>query len=114
MAKTVKQFRYYSDNENERANNNPTNISKDYLVSGEVFAPYMPISQIGIQATPGTAFYLNRSTEPIIIGNTGIFELDLNDQIEIIALRFDAKSIQFINENINAYLIIDVICEGGA
>jgi len=48
MAKTVKQFRYYSDNENERANNNPTNISKDYLVSGEVFAPYMPISQIGI------------------------------------------------------------------
>ena len=113
MAKQVKQFRYYSDNINEINKNNPTNISKDFLISGDIFASYMPISKIGIQAVPGTAFYLNKSTEPIIIGITGIFELDLNDQIEIVALQFDAKSIQFINENINAYLIIDMICEGG-
>jgi hypothetical protein len=38
--------------------------------------------------------------------------LDLNKQTEIIALRFDAKSIQFINDNLNAYLIIDMIYEG--
>jgi hypothetical protein len=33
--------------------------------------------------------------------------------MEIISLKFNPKSIEFINQNINAYLIIDMICEGG-
>jgi hypothetical protein len=37
----------------------------------------MPIVQLGIQSVPGTKFYLNGSNNPIIIGNTGIYELDL-------------------------------------
>ena len=113
MAKQVKQFRYYSDNISDIENNSPTNINMSSLESGEIFSGYMPISKIGIQSIPGTEFYLNDSTQPIIIGHTGIFELDLSDQIEIIALKFDPRSLQFINNNINAYLIIDMVCEGG-
>lgn len=113
MAKRVKQFRYYSEDMNNINNNYPSNIvNKQNLQSGEVFAKYMPISKLGIQSLPGTKFYLNNSSSPIIVGNTGIFELDLNKQTEIISLRFDPKSIQAINDNINAYLIIDVIYEG--
>lgn len=113
MAKRVKQFRYYSDDISEIENNSPTNINMQSLISGEIFANYMPISKIGIQSIPGTEFYLNNSRDPIIIGHTGIFELDLDDEVEIIALKFDARSLQFISNNINAYLIIDMVCEGG-
>lgn len=112
MAKQVKQFRYYSENIENINSNYPSNINKQSLVAGNIFANYMPISKLGIQSIPGTKFYLNNSSSPIIVGNTGIFELDLNKQTEIIALRFDAKSIQFINDNLNAYLIIDMIYEG--
>lgn len=112
MAKQVKQFRYYSEDIENINSNYPSNINKQSLVAGNIFANYMPISKLGIQSIPGTKFYLNNSSSPIIIGNTGIFELDLNKQVEIIALRFDAKSIQFINDNFNAYLIIDIIYEG--
>jgi hypothetical protein len=55
---------------------------------------------------------LNNSSSPIIIGHTGIFELDLNEQTEIFALSFEHKSLEFINNNINAYLIVDIIYEG--
>lgn len=112
MAKQVKQFRYYSEQNNGLVSNYPSNINKKGLVSGDVFTKYMPISKLGIQSIPGTKFYLNNSSNPIIIGHTGLFELDLNNQVEIIALQFDSKSIQFINDNINAYLLIDIIYEG--
>lgn len=113
MAKRVKQFRYYSENIDNINSNYPSNkVNKQSLITGTIFANYMPISKLGIQSLPGTKFYLNNSSSPIIIGQTGIFELDLNKQTEIIALQFDAKSIQAINDNINAYLIIDVIYEG--
>ena len=111
MAKQIKQFRYYS--EDEEINNSPIVINKDFLVSGKIFESCMPIYKLGIQAITGTTFYLNGSLEPIIIGNTGIFELDLGGNIEINALKFSEQSVNFINNNINAYLIIDMICEGG-
>ena len=71
----------------------------------------MPISQLGIQALPGTKFYLNGSNDPIIIGHTGIYELDLEGLAEITALSFDAKSIEAINGNNNSFLIVDIIYE---
>ena len=69
----------------------------------------MPILQLGIQALPGTKFYLNGSNNPIIIGNTGIYELDLQGLTEISSLSFEANSISLINGNANAYLIVDMI-----
>jgi hypothetical protein len=58
---------------------------------------------------PGTKFYLNNSADPIIIGSTGIYELDLEGVAEISALSFDSKSIDSIKDTNSAYLIVDAI-----
>ena len=116
MAKRIKQIRYYNDTAN---NNYPINAQDGTkptyrnLISGSVFSKYVPIIQLGIQALPGTKFYLNDSNNPIIIGNTGIYELDLQGLTEINSLQFDANSINLIATNDNAYLIVDMIYEDG-
>ena len=58
-------------------------------------------------------FYLNNAPDPIIIGRTGIYELDLQEETVISSIRFDIASINTINANKNAYLIVDIICDGG-
>lgn len=108
MAKKVKQFRYYSAQDNK---NYPSGINNRNLVAGSIFATYMPVVQLGIQALPGTKFYLNNSNSPIIIGYTGIYELNLEGIAEITSLKFDSKSIEAIGANSNAYLIVDIIYE---
>ena len=109
MTKQVKQFRFYQTNSDK---NYPSNkINYRTLISGSLFQDYMPISQLGIQSLPGTKFYLNNSNDPIIIGHTGIYELDLEGLAEITALSFDSKSIEAINGNNNSFLIIDIIYE---
>lgn len=117
MAKKIKQIRYFNDVSNQ---NYPTIQSKNgtpptyrNLISGSVFSNYMPILQLGIQSLPGTKFYLNGSNNPIIIGNTGIYELDLIGMSEINSLQFDAKSIDLIKQSDMAYLIVDIIYEDG-
>ena len=106
MAKQIMQFRYYTENGNK---NYPKAITKSRLVSGSIFQTYTPITQLGIQALPGTKFYLNDGTTPIIIGSTGIYELDLEGLSEITNLAFDGTSIENINKNNNAYLIVDIV-----
>lgn len=106
MARVIKQYRFY---ENNSSKNQPSSSANDYI-SGQVFGENLPILQLGIQALPGTRFYLNGSdVDPIIIGSTGIFELDLNSTIEISQIQFDQASIKTINDNKNAYLIVDTI-----
>ena len=114
MAKSIQQFRFYN-NEN-KAQNQPSTITQNQLVSGSVFfqnAALGTITQLGIQALPGTKFYLNNSANPIIIGFTGIYELDLQGLSEINSLQFDASSLVLIKENSGAYLIVDMIYEDG-
>ena len=72
---------------------------------------YVPILQLGIQSIPGTYFYLNGGLDPIIIGSTGIYELDLSGEIEISKLEFDYESLERINKMANGYLIVDIIYE---
>jgi hypothetical protein len=74
MAKKIKQFRYYGNNNQKNAPNTLTNRS---LVSGSFLSNYIPILQLGIQSLPGTEFYLNGSEYSIKIGTTGIYELDV-------------------------------------
>lgn len=112
MAKQVRQFRYYNQN-NTQNKNYPADLSLRHLVSGSAFSECPHILQLGIQSLPGTKFYLNNSNNPVIIGTTGIYELDLNGLSEITALSFDQKSVQAVSMNNNAYLIIDVIYEDG-
>jgi len=89
-------------------------LSPANLVTGALFADKMPIYQIGIQSLPGTMFYLNESPDPVMIGTTGIYELDLHEKSTISGLRFDPKSIKTIEEALNTgtgYLIVDIVYE---
>lgn len=110
MAKHIMQFRYYND---EQGNNNqPEDLNAESLNKGTVFAKYLPFTQLGIQALPGTRFFLNDNIEgPVIIGSTGIYELELEGISKISSLKFDSKSLKLIADNPNAFLIIDVIYE---
>lgn len=113
MAK-FKQFRYYASGAYE---NEPQELRQDDLVNGEYGSDnegvaYFPIHKLGIQAMPGTKFYLNQNKSnpvPVIVNNTGIFELNLKDKITINKLRFDATSLNSMRNNPNAYLIIDIV-----
>lgn len=112
MAKHIMQFRYYND---EQGNNNqPEGLKAKNLEERDnnIFSKYTPITQLGIQALPGTRFFLNENIEgPVIIGSTGIYELDLEGISKINSLRFDHKSLELIANNPNAFLIVDVIYE---
>lgn len=118
MANKVKQFRFYNDAEARKgnaSNNSPKTAEKAQFVDGTIFADCFPISQLGIQALPGTRFLLNNApeTDYILIGQTGIFELDLNNQTEITSIKFDAASMEKINKIANAVLIVDLIYDDG-
>ena len=95
MAKQIKQFRYYEQNSNK---NYPNTISLSNLASGSIFSKYVPIIQLGIQSLPGTKFYLNNSNDPVIIGNTGIYELNLNGLSEITAIAQLRDNFQSLDE----------------
>lgn len=107
MAKQIKQFRYYQ--EGDSRNYPEFQITSMSLQTGKIFADYMPISQLGIQALPGTKFYLNNSYNPIIIGYTGVYELAISDLAEITSLKFDYDSINKINQTQDTMLLIDII-----
>lgn len=119
MANQIKQFRYYTEVTGNGATMNypssilasgkTTPVSYLHYVSGEMFANYYPIVQLGVQALPGTKFYLNESAEPVIVGQTGIYELDLGLNTKITKIQFDAVSMRSIRDNQNAFLIVDFI-----
>lgn len=112
MAKVVKQYRYYNDN---ASRNQPLNLTQSELVEGSVFFTddLKSIIQLGIQTLPGTKFYINNSDKdyPIIVGSTGIYELDLNGFSEITSLSFNQESLKLIAGVNNAFLIIDALYE---
>ena len=123
MAKRIKQYRYYNEANDGVTKNQPSKVQDEsgemqdtsykHYVSGLVFGSYFPVLQLGIQALPGTKFYLNNAVDPIVIGLTGIWEVDLDGQTEITAIQIDNQSMQNIANNPNAYLIIDVIYDDG-
>lgn len=123
MANRIKQFRYYNDTADGVSKNQPSQVvgedgglidtTYQHYVSGLVFGDNFPVLQLGIQALPGTKFKLNNAVDPIIVGLTGIYELDLVGQTEITAIQFDADSMVNINNNNNAYLIVDIIYDDG-
>lgn len=104
MKKQLQQFRYFGDQSSKTS----TGLTKDNLISGSIFPD--SIVALGIQTYPGVKFYLNGADEPIIIGSSGIFEIDLTDNCEIKHLEFLEESVNFINSpNNTAYLIVDII-----
>ena len=114
MVNTIRQYRFDDINSSKNYN---INSVRD-LVTGNFISGYAPIVQLGIQALPGTRFYLNDAIEPIIIGDTGIFEIELKGVIEISKIQFDCVSLDTIAKNKSAILIVDTIYisqeEGGS
>lgn len=111
MAKRVMQFRYYGDKDEVASKNYPKNIKANALINGSAFNKYLPIYNLGIQTLPGTQFYVNGGNNSIIVGSTGIYELDLEGLSEITALKFSKESITTIAGADGAYIIIDIIYE---
>ena len=110
MARKVQQFRYYGDGDNKNWPNSPTEfITGAKLRSGSIFANYLPIKQLGIQTMPGVKFYLNNSSDPIIVGSTGIYELNVENLTTITALNFDLTAINMIKNNELSYIIVDIL-----
>lgn len=101
MALRFQQFTYTADKEE----------MVESLKDGSLFSS-MSIQQLGIQALPGTKFYINGSNSPVLVGFSGLFNLDLTDQGEITELRFDLNSLKYI-KNANSILIIDIAYTGG-
>lgn len=105
MAKRIKQFRFFGTSD---TTHNTPNTNFQTLVSGNLFADILPILQLGIQALPGTKFYVNSSTSPVIVGVTGVYEMSLQDNTQITSLSFDGNSLQAISNSSTGGLIIDV------
>jgi hypothetical protein len=115
MAKVVRQYRYF--NKEDLKNQPQDEISLETLENGSVFFTekgLLSITQLGIQTLPGTKFYLNNEKKPIIIGATGIYELDLNGQGYIYSIRFDKNTLEtYYTEDSATRLLIDIVYEGG-
>lgn len=108
--KQIRQFRYYKDGDSR---NYPSNMTLSNLVHGNIFSGYGSITQMGIQARPGTLMFLNNSQYQIAIGETGIYEIDLEGYGQIYAIRFDSKSLSdYEAPGGSARLLIDIIFEG--
>lgn len=115
MAKYLKQYRYFGDNNTDNYPSGLEGITQDKLISGSIFFDgnnLHSISELGIQAYPGTKFFLNDSTDYILIGSSGRYELSLSENYEITTLRFDEDSIRNAPWDSSAYLIVDVVYNG--
>lgn len=115
MKKVLRQFRYYGEGSQKSSLNFPNNINKVGLKKGTIFleeAELISAKIIGlkIQTVPGVEFYLNDGEDSLIIGANGVYELKIGEGYEISnQMRFTEKSIDLIDYNPNAYLIIDII-----
>ena len=81
-------------------------------MSGVIFDGYTPIIKLGIQSLPGTKFRLNANQDYIMVGGTGLYELDMTQGSGVItSMNFDEISLINIDENNDAYLLIDILYE---
>ena len=99
MAREIVQYRYDP--------NGTSTISINDLTQGTFFSR-MNILQLGIQAAGGVRLYLNgdTSSQGIVIGSTGIYELDVDGMTVITNLQFDRNTLT------NAHrIIIDIVYE---
>lgn len=111
MAKKVNQIRFYGDGNKK---NYPDNLTSSKLATGNAFSDTQKIVQLGIQSLPGMKFYINGHKYPIVVGQTGIYELNVDGLSYIQKLQFDITILGNINKNKgSSYLIVDYIYEEG-
>lgn len=110
MANKIMQIRYYGINSSKNSDTNLKEKLIKEMIGKDGIIP-SPIVSLGIQTSlPGLQFYINNSERPVIVGVSGIYELNLNDLNKIYSLIFSEASIGAI-DNGSHYLIIDVLYE---
>ena len=82
----------------------------EQLKSGSLFNG-LAISQLGIQGKPNLTFFLNGSDFPIILGETGIYEIDLQDRGVITSIRFVDNNTLKSYDGRGDRLLIDIVFE---
>lgn len=108
------QYCYYNDKMESTISGEASMTSREKLVNGTFFKENDKVQHIitlGVQTIPGVKFYVNHSIYPIIVDQSGLFYLNFEDKTYIYDLKFDNESINLINNNDNAYLIIDLVME---
>ena len=113
--RVIRQIRYFGDNDNRNSNtaDGSTKVTASSLSSGEAFQLNgYSIAQIGIQTLPGMQFTINGGTSAVAIGQTGIYELELNDRVSITRIQFYSSTLNLINGY--NYLIVDLIYESNS
>lgn len=113
MKKVLRQYRYYGETNAKSSLNYPLDLNKDKLNSGAFYkddSELLNAKIIGlkIQTFPGSEFFLN-GEDSMIIGSQGIYELKIAEGYELSTLRFSNKTLNMIDLNQNAYLIVDMI-----
>lgn len=110
--KRIMQFRFYSENSSD---NYPA-TKKLANWTTNLFEDYGTVSHLGIQGEPGVVFYLNDGDNPIVLGNTGIYEINLEGIGRISSLRFDEEKLkEYYNEklaNAEHRVLVDIIYDG--
>lgn len=117
MAKKIAQFRYFGKDNKIQNNYSPTKSGNELthkewvngFVTGSIFEGYKPIYQLGIQSLPGIKFRINQGRHYIVMGSSGIYDLDLVNGAKIMSLCFDPDSIERIAENPTSYLLVDIL-----
>ena len=107
--KKIFQYRYYGDSPKTY----PKTLNAAQLTNGEIFSQTGKgsITHLGLQAAPGTTFFLNRCDNPIQIGKTGIYEIDVAGYGFITSIIFADTTLQRVTEDNG--IIIDIVYEGG-
>lgn len=110
MAYSFHQLVYHNDTSNY---NNPSGLTQNTLA--EEIQKYLPLSQLGIRALPGTKIYINGNTNPLVVGFNGLFEIDFSNIANgsIYSLTVDSASLNLIKNLDTAYLILDMVTIGG-
>ena len=112
--KKIKQFVFYGDY--IRKNTSKKCIPEDMEKwETNLLEKYGPISHLGIQGEPGVIFYLNNSGDPISIGATGIYEMNLEGIGHISSIRFDMSTLSEKYDTAPSTLqrlLVDIVYEG--
>lgn len=111
MAKKVGQIRYYGVNDSK---NYPASINHNALRYGTFFTNQnILITRFGIQTLPGVQFFINGTQTPILVGSTGIYELDVENISTITSISFSEVSLQMVEQSPIGYIIIDYVYDEG-
>lgn len=117
MAKKIGQVRYYGMQPNAnlpQKKNYPINATYTKMRGGNNYDIFpRGIVQLGIQAMPGTKFSLNHGITPIVVGSTGVYELNVDGLAYINHIAFDKAGLEIVDKNPNAFILVDFIYEEG-